>query len=499
MSILLALMGVAQAEIKVAVLEATSNETSTDVAAQLNDDTWFDFDATVVSVEDVDDVKELEAYDVIIVGGSGYGAPDWTSDFVSALDAWVRGGGSMVAVGWFHYTVDNASTYAKTMDALVPIDLSAGGYELCGETITLTVTKTSHPITTGLKDPSPTSSDYVEISSYALEKGAESLVTANGTYCSSSSTNNAVASWNVDDGSVVYAGITYSAASGYNNGDTRTGELDQLLEQAVNWAATGGDADKDGFSSAEDCDDDDPSINPDAKEIWYDGVDQNCDEMSDFDADLDGYDDAKTSSGDDCDDTDPDINPDATEIWYDGADQDCDGFSDYDQDLDGYDDAATGGGGDCDDLDPDINPLGNEVWYDGIDQNCDGNDLDADEDGYDSDEHGGDDCADDDPTISPGATEIWYDGNDQNCDGASDYDADGDGYDGNVDDCADDDPDISPAAEEIANDDIDQDCDGEDLIEDKEDPGTTCATVSGTGSAALLLVAAMMGLLRRRR
>ena len=39
--------------------------------------------------------------------------------------------------------------------------------------------------------------------------------------------------------------------------------------------------------------------------------------------------------GTDCDDTDATINTSATEVWYDGVDQDCDGANDYDQDGDG--------------------------------------------------------------------------------------------------------------------------------------------------------------------
>ena len=41
--------------------------------------------------------------------------------------------------------------------------------------------------------------------------------------------------------------------------------------------------------TAQDCNDDDPNINPLAHEIWYDGVDQDCD-GNDGDADGDGYD-----------------------------------------------------------------------------------------------------------------------------------------------------------------------------------------------------------------
>ncbi|MDP2314716.1 MAG: putative metal-binding motif-containing protein [Pseudomonadota bacterium] len=54
---------------------------------------------------------------------------------------------------------------------------------------------------------------------------------------------------------------------------------------------------------------------------------------------------------DDCDDTDATVNPGAAEIWYDGIDANCDGASDYDADADG-DDSLDHGGTDCDDADP---------------------------------------------------------------------------------------------------------------------------------------------------
>ena len=83
----------------------------------------------------------------------------------------------------------------------------------------------------------------------------------------------------------------------------------------------------------------------------------------------DGYA-AAEAGGDDCLDTDRDAHPGGTELWYDGVDQDCDG-NDGDQDDDGHDDPRVGGG-DCDDGDAAVSPDAEEVWYDGEDGDCSG-------------------------------------------------------------------------------------------------------------------------------
>ncbi|MSQ02055.1 MAG: lamin tail domain-containing protein [Myxococcales bacterium] len=248
-----------------------------------------------------------------------------------------------------------------------------------------------------------------------------------------------------------------------------------LLVSGCGSTWTGVDGDGDGFTLAQgDCDDgpDGGGVGPEATEVWYDGVDQDCD-GNDADQDLDGEP-ALLAGGLDCWD-DPtsipaefsalnglvqpeagDVLPGAPEVYYDGVDQDCDGADDFDQDGDGF--ASTAWVEtrtelpveDCYDavtqvypeLWPDcvveanrvvetplspaaVFPDASDTWYDGTDANCDGDD-DFDKDGDTFAVCA--ECDDDDPTVFPNdAVELWYNHLDENCDG-NDADQDGDGY-----------------------------------------------------------------------
>jgi len=78
-----------------------------------------------------------------------------------------------------------------------------------------------------------------------------------------------------------------------------------------------------------DCDDEDATIFPNAEEVPYDGIDQDCNRFDLCDADHDGTPvadcDDRHVGATDCDDDDPTVHPGADDIPEDGTDQDCDG------------------------------------------------------------------------------------------------------------------------------------------------------------------------------
>ena len=348
------------AAVRVAVEDGSSSGTGAALVSQLNDDTYYDFTATLVGASDIDSAAELANYDVIMFGASGYGPTDhdWTSTMANAVKTWVSNGGGVVGTGWIDYNIRTTST-DYLMDDLLPIDAAPNtGNYWCSGSATYSINSTGHPITDGITNFT-TGANYIEVSpSVPDATNGVVLATATATSCNGGTYNNAVVVGELGSGRLVYVGGMYQAATGYNTAMLRSGNDDLLIERAVAWAgeAIGSDLDGDGYTVIDgDCDDSDAAVNPGASEVC-DTIDNDCDGTVDedsatdvltwyADADSDGYGDSASTDLDcyqptgyvadatDCDDTDANTYPGASE-YCDGHDDDCDGDVDEDSALD---------------------------------------------------------------------------------------------------------------------------------------------------------------------
>ena len=137
-----------------------------------------------------------------------------------------------------------------------------------------------------------------------------------------------------------------------------------LLVVAGDAAAQPPDRDGDRFSPPADCVDTNRRINPGAKEIPGNGVDEDCsgaDALADKDAD--GF-----SPPADCNDADALRRPGAKEVPGNGIDEDCSGAdAPVDNDADGFSPPA-----DCNDSSAGMNPRATDIPDNGIDEDCTG-------------------------------------------------------------------------------------------------------------------------------
>ena len=303
----------ANAQIRVAV-NSSGTAQGTATVAQLNDDTYFDFEATLVSSSDIDEAEELANYDVVIIGDSGSNNNDMTDTFAAALKTWTEAGlGGVVSAGWIDYATRNVQPRDGDLDDVIPVDASPFFYSFCGSNATVTIIGPAHPVTDGITTLSTTSNNVEHNPTVDATNGI-SLGTVDASSCTGSGDRNAIVVGEAGLGRAVYLGPLYLASTGYNTGDLRSGDGDRLLEQAVAWASMW-DLDDDGV--ANDIDNCPNDANSDQADVDEDDIGDICDDVNDLD--LDGDDVLDTV--DNCPD---DANTDQADLDEDGIGDICD-------------------------------------------------------------------------------------------------------------------------------------------------------------------------------
>ncbi|AWN41722.1 hypothetical protein DK389_15910 [Methylobacterium durans] len=229
--------------IKVLVIGGASSS-AVNVAAQLNDDTYFDFDATAVSASAYANsaawADVLKSYEVVVMGDSGFNdASQLASTGVfAAVRGFAEHGGDVVTTGWYDYGTMSLSAQNKLdADYISPIGIDST-YAFISGSYSFNVVDPSHPMMKSISNftelPPP---NNWEIPS-SVDPSAVVLATVAGSSSNGTASNPAVLySEPSSETNLVYIGGLYMASAQYGLDDLRTGVHDRLLEQAVAWAA----------------------------------------------------------------------------------------------------------------------------------------------------------------------------------------------------------------------------------------------------------------------
>ena len=235
----IAFPGLSGGEVRVAVTYGNSGSWGAGlIVNQLNDDTYFDFTATAVHYSNADSLAELSNYDVVVHGGLYYDA--MSTQYYAALRDYVEAdAGGVVTTGLYGHTMRNYLSGQSRADAdfVSPVAYGTVNSSYGRETNRTLLFDTGHAITDGVA--SATVSGWSYFSANLLDADAVSLGTNPGAF-SGSYYQGYTAAYSEGDGLGNRAYLGGEFAYSFDGGGLRSGAFDQLLEQAVNWAASGG-------------------------------------------------------------------------------------------------------------------------------------------------------------------------------------------------------------------------------------------------------------------
>ncbi|MBH0199685.1 MAG: PKD domain-containing protein [Nitrospira sp.] len=214
----------ANGAIHVAVLGGTG---AVALVNQLNDDTYYDFDAMVVTDSDINTIQKLSNFDVVVIGD-----PTSRSMLAGPVEQalqtwWYSGGGGLVGTGGLVTAAGPAGGFTLFgLDNVIPVNLNTFSTQTINPT--LTITPALHEVSQNLQTFGL--SGTVELPAGEIDPNAVLLGTVNGMPA-------VVALDQRESGQGPRSG--YLAPMYFDQAATglRSGSADRLLEQAVAWAS----------------------------------------------------------------------------------------------------------------------------------------------------------------------------------------------------------------------------------------------------------------------
>ncbi|WP_182867972.1 carboxypeptidase regulatory-like domain-containing protein [Rhodopirellula sp. JC639] len=199
---------------------------------QLNDDTYFDIDATPVDDPEIDSPAELAAFDVVVIGSNNPNFETFDESTAAAVRDWYQSGlGGVVGTSYLYSALVNANSSAARdeLDEIIPLDLSASNAnQFTGETII--IVDGAHPVAKGVSN----FSSFGETSSNGADSDATVLATSG-----EGGLPAIIVREDSFDRAIGLPSLSRSVylQPRYFDGSTLSAGADRLLEQAIAWAA----------------------------------------------------------------------------------------------------------------------------------------------------------------------------------------------------------------------------------------------------------------------
>jgi hypothetical protein len=200
---------------------------ATPLVSQLNDDTFYDFEAVAVTGIDIDTFQELNAYDVVVIGDPTSRAQLEGTVEQALQNWWFSRGGGLVGTGGLVTAAGPAGGFTLFgIDNIIPVNLNALSTEVANPT--LTIDPLPHEVTQGLS--SFTVNGNAELPAGPIDQDGVLLGTINGApgIVTRDSFGGGDAPRSAFVGPLYFDG----AATGL-----RSGLADRLLEQTLAWAS----------------------------------------------------------------------------------------------------------------------------------------------------------------------------------------------------------------------------------------------------------------------